>query len=464
MCTRKGHLEAIVQIRQMMAEQKFLEAQKLIEIQLKLSPIKDYEILKLYFESLHPQNKLLPQVLLLELAEKAIDHDNFTLAEDLLETKISDRYINRQLILKLKTFEKKGNVDAIYKCLSSFLLRQFEYQTPFLPEKINSLKERYFKNDFGLNLKILSIYLLINDINNSEKILKEILITCVETTTQRGLEEKIKTVGEVLMNATNKGRLEIYQNFCQIFSNGINEKNDYKKLIEMIIFFEDFKLQVFCLYLLDKINLKELADDYSKTVKENKNYSFVYLEKFFPHLKKFFFKKVNQEAVISLPTEIVKFEFNQGQSKEILPPLKELDVEEDVKQYKNILKYQDFTTAQLCDLAVGFIQSEMPQVALEASLLATELSKNEEDYLKACYLKLTCQMLTNDFRAAVDTSIEALQFAKSKEDILSFLYGKAEAYIRLNLKTEASIVLKNIIAIDEKYRFAKERLEKLNEI
>ena len=73
-------------------------------------------------------------------------------------------------------------------------------------------------------------------------------------------------------------------------------------------------------------------------------------------------------------------------------------------------------------------------------------------------------MLTNDFRSAVDTSIDALQFAKSQEDILSFLYGKAEAYIRLNMKTEASIVLKNIIAIDDKYRFAKERLEKLNEV
>lgn len=464
MCTRKGHLEAIDQIRQMMAEQKFFEAQKLIEIQLKLSAINDYQILKYYFESLLPQNKFLPQELHLELVEKAIDQDDLILAEELLETKLSDRYHNRQFMLRIKIFEKKGNVDAIYKCLSSFLLRQFEYQTPFIPEKIELLKERYFKNDFGLNLKILSIYLLINDINNSEKILKDIITNCVETATQRGLEEKIRTIGEVLKNASNKGRLEIYQNFCQIFSNGIVEKNDYKKLIEMIIFFDDFKFQVFCLNLMDKINLKEIAEDYSKTVKENKNYSFVYLEKFFPHLKTFFIKMVKKESVVTLPVEEVAFEFNKLPKRDILPPLKELDIEEDVKQYKNILKYQNFTSSQLCDLAVGFIQSDMPHVALEASLLATALSGNEEDYLKACYLKLTCQMLTNDFRSAVDTSIDALQFAKSQEDILSFLYGKAEAYIRLNMKTEASIVLKNIIAIDEKYRFAKERLEKLNEI
>jgi hypothetical protein len=73
-------------------------------------------------------------------------------------------------------------------------------------------------------------------------------------------------------------------------------------------------------------------------------------------------------------------------------------------------------------------------------------------------------MLLNDYRAAVDTSMEALHRAKSQEDILSFLYSQAEAYIRLNLKSDARRVLKNIVAIDEKYRLAKERLEKLNEI
>lgn len=464
MCTRKGHLEAIDQIRQMMAEQKFFEAQKLIEIQLKLSSINNFQILKLYYQSLIPQNKLLSPELQLQLIEKALEQDELSLAEEIIENKISDRYFNRQLILKLKIFEKKGNVDEIYKSLSAFILRQFEYQTPYLPEWINNLKERYFKNDFGLNLKILSIYLLINDINNSEKILKQIIVSSVETATQRGLEEKIKTIGEILSNAKNKGRLEIYQNFCQIYTNGINEKSDYKKIIEMVIFFEDFKFQIFCLNLLQKINLNEIAEDYSKSVKENKDYSFVYLEKFFPHLKKLFIKKEIIESHPIRPIPNLNIEFDEKPSKDILPPLKEPEVEEDVKQYKNILKYQNFTSSQLCDLAVGFIQSEMPKVALEASLLATEISTSEEDYLKACYLKLTSQMLINDFRAAVDTSIDALQFARSQEDILSFLYGQAEAYIRLNLKSEASMVLKNIISIDEKYRFAKERLEKLNEI
>jgi len=324
--------------------------------------------------------------------------------------------------------------------------------------------ERYFKNDFGLNLKLLSINLMINDLKKSEDIIKSIIVSSVENSQNRGIKEKINAISEVLMNASNKGRLEIYQNFCQLFTRGIQDKSDYKKLIEIIIYFEEFKFQVITLDLLLRLELSEIAEDYSITVRGSKEYSFIYLEKFYPHLKKFFLKKLKED--LNSTNEIVKplFEMAESLKSEVLPPVNEYEVEVDVTQYNNILKYQDYTSAQLCDLAVSFIQSDMPRVALTASELAVSSSQSENDFFKASYLKLTCQMLLNDYRAAVDTSMEALHRAKSQEDILSFLYSQAEAYIRLNLKSDAKRVLRNIVAIDEKYRLAKERLEKLNEI
>lgn len=69
-----------------------------------------------------------------------------------------------------------------------------------------------------------------------------------------------------------------------------------------------------------------------------------------------------------------------------------------------------------------------------------------------------------DFRAALDTCLEAISKATTKDDVLSFLYGQAEIYIRLNQVRDARKILSKILSIDSKYRLAKERLDKLNEI
>lgn len=464
MCTRKGHLEAIDQIRQMIAEQKFYEAQKLIEVQLKLTTSPQYTLLKLYLESLSPQNKFLSPAHQIELAERSFENNDWKLATELLEKKFGDRYFSRATKLKLKLLEVSGRIDELYKCLSEYLLRQFEFQMPCFPEWVNSYSAKYFKNDFSINLKYLSLYLMINDLKKSEDILKNLIVSSFELSRPRGKNEKIQSLSEVLINATNKGRLEIYQNFCQISTRGIREKSDYKKLIEMIIYFEEFNFQIILIDLLLKLKLEEIAEDYAKTIRSNKDYSFVYIDKFFPHLKKHFLQSVKLTEKPVQESERPYLEITEKIFQEILPPMNELELDVDEFRYNNLLKYQNFNSSQLCDLAVSFIQSEMPRVALSASDLAISSSESETDFLKASYLKLTCQMLLNDFRAAIDTSMDALRRAKSKEDILSFLYGQAEAYIRLNLKSDAKRILKNIVAIDGNYRLAKERLEKLNEV
>lgn len=464
MCTRKGHLEAIEQIRQMMAEEKYFEAQKIIEVQLKINSVDRYSFLKLYFESLSYQKKVLPPELQIELAEKSLENQDKKLASELIQNNISERYFTRSSKIKLKILQENGNIDEIHKVISEFLLRQFEFQIPVVPHWLIQYSEKYFKNDFAINLKIFSINLLRNDLLRSEEILKKIIITTVESSTFKGGNEKIQMMGQVLSGVSNKGRLEIYQNFCSIFCEGIKEKSDYKKIIEMIIFFDEFKFQVLVLKLLMKLKLDEIAGEYVSTIRLNKEYTFVYIDKYYPNLKKIFHQVKVTEKVSAKNDEIPDLQLTEKIRSEILSPLEEIESNTEEEHYNNILKYQNFNGNQLCDLSVSFIQSQMPRVALNASQAAMNVATDDKEFLKACYLKLTCQMLIGDFRAAIDTSITALERAKSQEDILSFLYGKAEAYIRLNLKDDAKRVLRGILTIDAKYRLAKERLDKLNEI
>ena len=77
---------------------------------------------------------------------------------------------------------------------------------------------------------------------------------------------------------------------------------------------------------------------------------------------------------------------------------------------------------------------------------------------------MTCLLKTGDCRAALDVSLEALNFSITQNDILSFLYSQAEAHLRLKEYRAAKNVLKRILAIDASYRMAKERLERLNAI
>jgi tetratricopeptide (TPR) repeat protein len=128
------------------------------------------------------------------------------------------------------------------------------------------------------------------------------------------------------------------------------------------------------------------------------------------------------------------------------------------------LKFQDYTSAQLIELAVGFIQSSYVRAAAEASQLSIKAAGTNAEFLKAAYLRATCLHQLGDYRAVVDLAFEALTKAEVQDDILSFLYLQAEAWDRLGKKSEARRALKKILAIDAKYRLTRERLERLNEI
>lgn len=460
-------MESIIQLRQMMAEQKFFEVQRLIEVQLTLKSDNRHELLSLYFDSLQAQQKKIPVSLLLELAEFESDSNNHVVVLQLLgdiNSETAQKYFIRIQKLKIKAAEDKGQMDQLYLLLNDFLMRQFEKQIPFLPVWASEKIEKYFIHDFSLKLKELALTLLLNNVDKAETLTRDLIISCIEKSSPKGTTAKLSSIGEVLRSGENKAYLEIYQNFCFISARGISEKSDYKKIVEMVLYYDDFKFQVMVLNLLHQLGLKEEAFDYSSAVRINPHYDFVYFDKFFSHLKNYFVQpaaKIKEQTLEILKPDL---KLSGKYSSEIMSPVLDVEEFEDEQRYFNLIKYQTYTTDQLCDLAVSFLQSEMPRVALKASQQAIAQSETDKDYLKGSYLKLTCLLLLKDFRAALDTCLEAISKATTKDDVLSFLYGQAEIYIRLNQIRDARKILSKILSIDSKYRLAKERLDKLNEI
>ncbi len=457
-------MESIIQLRQMMAEQKFFEVQRLIEVQLTLKSDNRHELLSLYFDSLQAQHKKIPTLLLLELAEFESANLNHAFVLQLLSDAETNKFFIRIQKLKIIAAEDKGQMDQLYSLLNDFLIRQFEKQIPYIPTWITEKIERYFKQDFTLKLKELALTLLMNDVEKAEVLTRDLIISCIEKSSPKGTAAKLLSVGEILRTGVNKAQLEIYQNFCFISARGISDKTDYKKIVEMVVYYNDFKFQVMVLNLLHQFGQNEAAFDYSSAVRINPEYDFVYFDKFFSHLKAYFVQPATKNNIKQ--TEAIKpdLKLSGKYSSEIMSPVLDVEDFEDEQRYFNLIKYQNYSTNQLCDLAVSFLQSEMPRVALKASQQAISQSETDVDYLKASYLKLTCLLLLKEFRAALDTCLEAISKATTEDDVLSFLYGQAEIYIRLNQVRDARKTLSKILSIDSKYRLAKERLDKLNEI
>ena len=457
-------MDPIVQIRQMMAEEKFAEVQKLIEVQFNLNLEARHELLRLYYEVLKIQHKSFSEELALDLAEIEVKQKNFEFAQNLLSLVKNERSYIKVQTLKISIAQEKGRMEDLYTYVSDFLLRQFENQNPHLPEIIKSLIENFFKQDFHLQLKYLALTLLLNDISKAEDLTKKLIISCYEKNSPKGTASKLQSIGEILKSGQQKAQLEIYENFCFIAAHGLQEKNDYKRLVEMVIYFEEFRFMVVLLNLMTSLDLLDIAKDYAVSVRESTDYQFVYLDKYFPHLKSFFFKKEKIQEKANSDIETPDLNLVDKIKRDVVIPFSEIEENEDDQKFFHLLKHQEYSVGQLCDLAVSFLQSEMPKVALQASEMALKSSTSNEEILKASYLKFTCQLQLNDLRAAVDTCFNALTKASSLDDVLSFMYGQAEAYIRLGDRKNAKSVLSKLISIDANYRLAKERLDKLNEI
>lgn len=460
-------MESIIQFRQMMAEQKYFEVQKLVEAKIVLESSARHELLKVYFDVLKAQEKAIPLKIAIELIEEEMKLKNFeevlSLVSSLSSDEMDSHFVKISLI-KIQIFETTGRMSDLYREISSLLIKLFEKQIPAIPSEVKNLAEKYFKNDFHLNLLRLSFSLLITDPKEGESLVRTLIISCYEKTSIKGIQEKLRAISEVLKSAKDVMPFRMYQVYCEIAGEGISDKGDYKRIVEMVIHFDDFVFQVLTLNLLDQLEQKEIASLYSKEIRKNPEYNFVYLDKYFPQLKKFFVKPVKENLEDKKKELKVDLTLEEKYVSPIVSSEINSEAIEGEELVKNLIRYQDFSSDQLCDLAVGFLQANMPDIALISSMEAMKHSADSQGILKGSYLKLNAELMLHDYRAALDTSLEALNLAVSQDDILSFMYGQAEALIRLDDKSAARKVLKRILEIDAKYRLAKERLEKLNEI
>lgn len=437
----------------MMADAKFKEAE-VAAFEL-LTTTSNKEVIPLYLELLTIQNRPLPFHLLIQAAEEEIEWLNKISASEL------EKNFAQISFTKLRYAENKGLVDLIYSTISDFQINQFKNQKPNIPQLVLDLTNKYFKNDFHLKLQKLAIELRTYDYANCEKGLIELILSCHEKNL-KAIREKYQAIYLVLKIDKEKSVLDIYSSYLQLCLTGINQKTDNKKLAELVIYFDDFKMQVLILQLFDDLSLNEITKDYAKIVFQNKNYDFVYLDKYFKKLKTYFFEKKNApeetESKALLSSADLKLENRKTEQE--LENFDYLLEEEEISGFK----FLDYSFVEFCELAISFIQAEMPKTALEAAKSALLKAADDKSYLKACYLKLICLLELKDYRSALDTTLEALKMAKETDDILSFLYSQAEVYLKLNEKRNAKRILQQIISIDSKYRLTRERLEKLDEV
>lgn len=457
-------VESISKIQHLLAESKFVEAQK--ECEVLLAGPKDQEtadLIELYFESLKAQSKPVPHELVFTLLEKILPLQVDKAKEwvnHLLQEKSRDQ--QRLLLLEIQIAEIKGQTEELYHLISKYQLIRIEASTPLIPNFVEKLINKYFIQDFHLQLQKLVMCLMRSDLVTAEGLIISLILSCFERTSSKGSKDKLNSLYEVLKTTGNIYHLEMYRSFCSLIVDGLKEKKDYKKLIELVIYTENFKLQALLLNTLEKFALDEVAQEYANVVRQNKDYSYVYFDKYFPDLKPYFFRKAAVKALEETSTfEPVEVEKQKTPSNlwsdEEIPEVNDEEI-----LLTQLLKHQDFQASELLDIAVSFLQSDLFRAARSASEMALELAKEDSEKLKASYLKVICLLKTGDYRSAVDVSFQALNISKTQNDVLSFLYSQAEAYLKLKEYKNARTVLKKILSIDAGYRLAKERLEKLN--
>src|SRR5690606_36796809 len=100
-------------------------------------------------------------------------------------------------LIKIQIFETTGRMSDLYGEISSLLIKLFEKQIPAIPSEVKNLAEKYFKNDFHLNLLRLSLSLLISDPKEAEFLVRSLIISCYEKTSIKGIQEKLRAISQV---------------------------------------------------------------------------------------------------------------------------------------------------------------------------------------------------------------------------------------------------------------------------
>ncbi len=445
-----------------MAEENFSGAELASEASLiSALPSHRSELIQIYLESLLNQKKTLPDQLVMEVINLIWDKnpEEAILFFDGASEELKRSQDSRILFFRMKLAEKRGNIQELHDLISNFHLRIYERNVPYVPAFVSQLIQKYFRTDFQLRLQGLALAMLRKDLVGAEDQARELILETFEKSTPKIMRDKLSLMFNVLHTQVEKGPLEIFQNLLGIYLRGFEEKKDYKRLAEIVIYFDDFRFNVMVMQILFRHEYWDMCTDYSRELVAHKNYDFVYIAKHFPDLKKYFVTMTQavprttswESPDLTLDEDPVPMSLSQASSER----------SEDEQLLIQLVKGQDFSDAALLELCVSFLQSELPRVSIASGLIVHERAKDQKIKLKAAYLVLTALLQSGDYRKAVDLALESMKLVSTTDDLLSFLYCEAEAYLRMEMNSEAKQVLKKILSIDSGYRMARERLEKL---
>lgn len=445
-----------------MAEENFSSAEEALEIALISSvPGSRHELISLYLEILVLQKKSLPDHFVIEVIH-LLWNQNPDLAVNVYEHSshaVRSSKDSRVLFFRMKLAEKRGHIQELHDLISSYQLHLYERNLPMVPEFVKESVNKYFRLDFQLRLQGLALTLLRKDLATAESQLTQMILEAHEKASPKILKEKLTAIHNVLVSQTEKGILEIYQSFLHILIHGFHDKKDFKRLAEAVIYFDDFRFDVMLMQVLVTHGYDDLGSDYAPEISAHKNYDFVYIAKHFPQLKKFFVsmtQPIPRSASWETPDLTL---LEEPETALVLSQLPEKFADEGVLIH--LVRNQEFSNESLLDLAVSFIQTELPGVALASAMVVHDRVEDKKVKLKAAYLALTALLQSGDYRRAVDLALESMNLVETTDDLLSFLYCEAEAYLRLGMKKEARQILNKILSIDSTYRMARERLERL---
>lgn len=439
-----------------MAEQRYTEAQQLLENILRTQ--KSEELLGLYLEIHLLQGISLPYEQTIEFIKLHQDHHKSLELLGHLDTTIETR------LLELKIYELLGDLDHLYNKISELYLFLYERKIPRRFDEVMALRKKFFSTDFNLELKELALELDIGWGEEAEAKLREMIRESIEKSQIKNKRERLIKIENVLNGFDFNNTAKIYSHFLSLYIHGIQEKADYKKVIEVILYFDEMEFKAMTLSLLDKLELIDVARKYAEIIRKQNDFKYIYIEKYHSDLKHYFInaRPVAQESKVQVPEIDLTLESPNADTS--VPEWEDDSALTSDFELAENLKHLEYDITSWLNLASSFLQSDFNKSAFVCARKAKEKAENNEDFLKSCYLAIHALLKQKDYRLALDYCYEALERSEIETDLLSFYYLEAELLINLGERKSAKKVLDQITALDRDYRLSAKMLKRLNEI
>jgi len=465
-------VELFKSVRHMMAENRFLQAERiLIEFRLQHEDSLPIEFFHELFEVRRHLGKDFPFQELDQYFIKLADKNQYQEIESLFNWWM-DKNPSFESILfyqwKIKLEENKGMIqelDLTLKQYSLFLVNN-KYWSHI--EGLRAYVAKYFRNSHDYIFVFILYLTQTYKFSEVEIILEKFTIDkIVKSKMTAKTIDDIELIITLLDNIEEKGVLEIWKSFFNLYLKKELPVTEVKKIIEIIIYFESLPVQLLILRKMKHWGENDLSELIAASIKRSGNYDFVTVDKYFSDDLKDFFVPKKTPIDLSYISPLTKEDL--ALESKIKGP-KELEIEqihqttEDEELIISGLKYQSIELKQGLELIVSMLQMSFPLAAKEIALVLRKEKYEVQDQLKINYLLLQIFHQLKDYRAALDIVYESQSLSSSSEDILAFHYAEAELHYLLKEKKKARSIYLSILSLVGNYRMTKERLKELNEI